>query len=204
MDRKTKRVTIPGLSGMKRAGEKIAMLTAYDHPTARLLDRAGADVILVGDTLGMVVLGYDSTVPVTLEEMIHHIKPVARGTERALVVGDLPFGSYNEGPKQAVRSATRLIKEGGCAAVKLEGGAEVARQVRAVAKAGIPVMGHVGLMPQSAAKVGGFRVQAKTAEEAAALVEVGRTLEVAGPSPSSWRRCRRRSARSSPGASRRR
>ncbi|MDP8951199.1 MAG: 3-methyl-2-oxobutanoate hydroxymethyltransferase [Actinomycetota bacterium] len=180
MDRATKRVTVPALSEMKSAGEKIAMLTAYDYPTARLLDRAGADVILVGDTLGMVVLGYDSTVPVTLEDMIHHVKPVVRGTERALVVGDLPFGSYNEGPAQAVRSATRLIKEGGCAAVKLEGGAEVAAQVRAVARAGIPVMGHVGLMPQSAAKVGGFRVQAKTAEEARHLVEAGRSLEEAG------------------------
>ncbi len=157
---KKRRMSIPELREMKERGEKISMLTAYDYPTARLLDRAGADVILVGDTLGMVVLGYDSTVPVTLEDMIHHVKPVVRGTERALVVGDLPFGSYNEGPAQAVRSATRLIKEGGCAAVKLEGGAEVVPQVRAVAKAGIPVMGHVGLTPQTSAKVGGFRVQA--------------------------------------------
>lgn len=156
------------------------MLTAYDYPTARLLDGAGVDVLLVGDTLGMVVLGYDSTVYVTLEEMIHHTKAVARGTNRALVIGDLPFGSYNESPEQAIRSATRLIKEGGCAAVKLEGGIEVAPTVRAVVEAGIPVVGHVGLLPQSATKVGGFRVQARTAEDAFALVEGGRALEKAG------------------------
>lgn len=177
---KKRRMSIPELGEMKERRERIAMLTAYDHPTARLLDVAGVDVLLVGDTLGMVVLGYDSTVYVTLEEMIHHVKAVARGTERALVIGDLPFGSYNEGPAQAIRSATRLIKEGGCAAVKLEGGIEVAPTVRAVAEAGIPVVGHVGLMPQTAMKVGGFRVQAKTAEDASALVESGRALEKAG------------------------
>lgn len=174
------KVTIPRLREMKREGEKIGMLTAYDYPTARILDRAGVDVVLVGDTLGMVVLGYDSTVFVTLEDMIHHVKAVARGTEKALVIGDLPFGSYNEGPVQAVRSATRLIKEGGCQAVKLEGGVEMAPAVRAITEAGIPVVGHVGLLPQSAAKVGGFKVQARTAEEAAGLVESGRALEKAG------------------------
>src|SRR5215210_9243053 len=135
-----RRISIPGLRDMKERGERISMLTAYDYPTARLLDRAGADVLLVGDSLGMVVLGYDSTVYVTLEEMIHHVKAVMRGTQGALVIGDLPFGSYNEGPAQAIRSATRLIKEGGCAAVKLEGGIEVASTVRAVAEAGIPVV----------------------------------------------------------------
>ncbi len=121
----TGRMSVPRLLEMKRGGERIGMLTAYDYPMARILDRAGVDVILVGDSLGMVVLGYESTVSVTLEDMIHHIKAVVRGTERALVVGDLPFGSYNEGPAQAVRSATRLVKEGGCAAVKLEGGVEM-------------------------------------------------------------------------------
>jgi 3-methyl-2-oxobutanoate hydroxymethyltransferase len=165
---------------MKERGEKVSMLTAYDYPTARLLDGAGVDVLLVGDTLGMVVLGYDSTVYVTLEEMIHHVKAVARGTKGALVVGDLPFGSYNEGLAQAIRSANRLIKEGGCAAVKLEGGIEMAPTVRAVTEAGIPVVGHVGLLPQTSTKVGGFKVQARTAEEAAALAESGRALENAG------------------------
>lgn len=174
------RVGIPRLLEMKRQEERIGMLTAYDHPTARILDRAGVDVILVGDSLGMVVLGYESTVFVTLEDMIHHIKAVVRGTKRAFVIGDLPFGSYNESPAQAIRSANRLIKEGGCSAVKLEGGAEMAPTVRAIVEAGIPVVGHVGLLPQSASKVGGYKVQAKTAEEAAKLVESGREIEKAG------------------------
>ncbi len=174
------RISIPGLREMKERGEKISMLTAYDYPTARLLDGAGVDVLLVGDTLGMVVLGYDSTAFVTLEEMIHHVKAVVRGAKGALVVGDLPFGSYNESPAQAVRSANRLVKEGGCAAVKLEGGIEMAPTVRAVVEAGIPVVGHVGLLPQTSAKVGGFKVQARSAEEAASLVESGRALQDAG------------------------
>jgi 3-methyl-2-oxobutanoate hydroxymethyltransferase len=173
-------MSIPALGEMKKRGENISMLTAYDYPTARLLDEAGVDVLLVGDSLGMVVLGYDSTVYVTLEEMIHHIKAVVRGAQRALVIGDLPFGSYNEDPSQAIRSATRLIKEGGCAAVKLEGGIEMAPTVRAVVNAGIPVVGHVGLLPQTATKVGGFKVQGRTAEDALALFESGRALEKAG------------------------
>ncbi|MBA2441602.1 MAG: 3-methyl-2-oxobutanoate hydroxymethyltransferase [Rubrobacter sp.] len=173
-------MSVPRLREMKRGGERIGMLTAYDYPTARLLDRSGTDVLLVGDSLGMVVLGYSSTVYVTMEDMIHHVRAVVRGTERALVVGDLPFGSYNEGPVQAVRSATRLVKEGGCAAVKLEGGIEMAPAVRAISEAGIPVVGHVGLLPQSSAKVGGFKVQARTAEDVAALLESGRALEKAG------------------------
>jgi 3-methyl-2-oxobutanoate hydroxymethyltransferase len=173
-------MSIPALGEMKERGENISMLTAYDYPTARLLDEAGVDVLLVGDSLGMVVLGYESTVYVTLEEMIHHIKAVVRGAQRALVIGDLPFGSYNEDPSQAICSATRLIKEGGCAAVKLEGGIEMAPTVRAVANAGIPVVGHVGLLPQTATKVGGFKVQGRTAEDALALFESGRALEKAG------------------------
>lgn len=177
---KKSRTSIPELREMKERGERISMLTAYDYPTARLLDASGVDVLLVGDTLGMVVLGYDSTVYVTLEEMIHHVRAVARGARRSLVIGDLPFGSYNEGSAQAIRSATRLIKEGGCAAVKLEGGVEMAPAVRAVAEVGIPVVGHVGLTPQTSTKVGGFRVQARTAEDAFALVESGRALEKAG------------------------
>jgi 3-methyl-2-oxobutanoate hydroxymethyltransferase len=173
-------MSIPALGEMKERGENISMLTAYDYPTARLLDEAGVDVLLVGDSLGMVVLGYESTVYVTLEEMIHHVKAVVRGVQRALVIGDLPFGSYNEDPSQAICSATRLIKEGGCAAVKLEGGIEMAATVRAVANAGIPVVGHVGLLPQTATKVGGFKVQGRTAEDALALFESGRALEKAG------------------------
>ncbi len=175
-----RRMSIPELREMKDRGEKISMLTAYDYPTARLLDEAGVDVLLVGDSLGMVVLGYDSTVYVTLEEMIHHVKAVVRGTQGALVIGDLPFGSYNEDSAQAIRSATRLMKEGGCAAVKLEGGVEMAPTVRAVVDAGIPVVGHVGLLPQTATKVGGYKVQARTAEDALALVQSGRALEKAG------------------------
>lgn len=173
-------VNIPRLGEMKLAGERIGMLTAYDYPTARILDRTGVEVLLVGDSLGMVVLGYESTVAVTLEDMIHHIKAVVRGAENALVVGDLPFGSYNESPAQAVRSANRLVKEGGCDAVKLEGNIEMAPTVRAVTEAGIPVVGHIGLLPQSATKVGGYKVQARTAEGAAALVEGGRALEKSG------------------------
>jgi len=175
-----RRISIPGLREMKERGERISMLTAYDYPTARLLDMAGIDVLLVGDSLGMVVLGYDSTVYVTLEEMIHHVKAVVRGTQGALVIGDLPFGSYNEGPEQAIRSATRLMKEGGCTAVKLEGGIEMASTVRAISQVGIPTVGHVGLLPQTATKVGGFKVQARTADEASFLLESGRALEKAG------------------------
>lgn len=165
---------------MKRGGEKIGMLTAYDYPTARILDRAGTDLLLVGDSLGMVVLGYDSTVYVTLEDIIHHTSAVARGADRALVVADLPFGSYEEGPTQALRSAVRLVREGRCTAVKLEGGAEVAESVRKIVEAGIPVVGHVGLTPQSSASFGGFRVRAKTAAEARELLENARVLQDAG------------------------
>jgi 3-methyl-2-oxobutanoate hydroxymethyltransferase len=165
---------------MKRRGEKIGMLTAYDYPTARILDRAGADALLVGDSLGMVVLGHDSTVYVSLEDMIHHTRAVVRGAERSLVITDLPFGSYEEGPAQALRSAVRLVKEGGCTAVKLEGGSEIAASVRAIAAAGVPVVGHVGLTPQSSASFGGFRVRAKTAQEARDLLQNARALEEAG------------------------
>jgi 3-methyl-2-oxobutanoate hydroxymethyltransferase len=174
------RITIPAVLEMKRRGERISMLTAYDFPTARLLDRAGVDVLLVGDSLGMVTLGYDSTVPVTLEDMIHHVRAVVRGRERALVVGDLPFGSYNESPEQAVRSATRLIKEGRCEAVKLEGGSEMGPAVEAIVRGGIPVVGHVGLLPQSASKYGGFKVRGKSATEAKELLRSAKDLEAAG------------------------
>jgi 3-methyl-2-oxobutanoate hydroxymethyltransferase len=173
-------VSAPRLLEMKRAGERVSMLTAYDYSTARILDRAGVEVLLVGDSLGMVVLGYNSTVFVTLEDVIHHTKAVVRGAERALVMGDLPFGSYEEGEDQAVRSAIRLVKEGGCAAVKLEGGVEVVSSVKAISDVGVPVVGHVGLLPQRAAKLGGFKVQARTAAEARELVKGARALEEAG------------------------
>ncbi len=176
---KKRRVSIPELREMKAGGERICMLTAYDWPTARILDGAGVEVLLVGDSLGMVVLGYESTVYVTLEEMIHHVKAVVRGADRALVIGDLPFGSYNEGPVQAIRSATRLIKEGGCAAVKLEGGVEMAPQIERMTRGGIPVMAHIGFTPQSEHALGGYRVQgrgdtgSRVLDDATAVQEAG-------------------------------
>lgn len=177
------RVTIPSLLEKKRRGEKIAMLTAYDVPLARLLDEAGVDVILVGDSLGMVALGYSSTVPVTMEEMLHHAKAVRRAVKRALVVGDMPFMSFNVSKEQTIRNAGRFMKEGGCDAVKVEGGQGSlgsAEAVRAILEAGIPVLGHLGLTPQTSGKGGGFRVQAKTAEEASKLLEAALELDQMG------------------------
>ncbi|APC07311.1 3-methyl-2-oxobutanoate hydroxymethyltransferase [Neomoorella thermoacetica] len=174
------RVTLPQLQAMKERGERITMVTAYDYPSSLLADRAGMDMILVGDSLGMVVLGYSSTVPVTMDEMIHHTKAVVRANPAALVVADLPFLSYQTSVSDAVYNAGRLIKEGGADAVKLEGGQAVVPTVRAIVNAGIPVMGHLGLTPQSAVQLGGFRVQGrseaegeKIAADAAALVEAG-------------------------------
>lgn len=174
------RVTLPQLQAMKERGERITMVTAYDYPSALLADRAGMDMILVGDSLGMVVLGYSSTVPVTMDEMIHHTKAVVRANPAALVVADLPFLSYQASIPDAVYNAGRLIKEGGADAVKLEGGQAMVPMVRAIVNAGIPVMGHLGLTPQSAVQLGGFRVQGrgeaegeKIATDAAALVEAG-------------------------------
>ncbi|HOQ29041.1 MAG TPA: 3-methyl-2-oxobutanoate hydroxymethyltransferase, partial [Armatimonadota bacterium] len=151
---------------MKARGEKVVMVTAYDTPTARLADEAGVDLILVGDSLAMVALGYESTLPVTMEEMLHHTRAVARGARRALVVGDLPFLSYQASADDAILSAGRMLKEGGARAVKLEGGEAVAPLVHRMVSSGIPVVGHVGLMPQSVHQMGGFRVQGKTAEAA--------------------------------------
>jgi len=158
---KTQRVTIHTLRQMKERGEKIAMLTAYDATFARLLDEAGADVLLVGDSLGMVVQGHDTTLPVTLEEIIYHTKAVVRGASRAHVVGDMPFGSYQASLDQGVANAARLMKEGGCHSIKLEGGAQHAELVRRLVAAGIPVMGHIGLTPQSFHQLGGFKVQGR-------------------------------------------
>ncbi len=174
------RVSITDLKAMKRRGEKIAMLTAYDYPTARLLDEAGVPIILVGDSLGQVVLGYTSTLPVTMEDMLHHVKAVVRGTQRAHVVADMPFMSYQVNTEDALRNAGRMLQEGGAQSVKLEGGMVVAETVRRLVAAGIPVMGHIGLTPQSVHQFGGYKVQGKTAAAAARLLNDARLLEEAG------------------------
>jgi 3-methyl-2-oxobutanoate hydroxymethyltransferase len=173
-------VTVRDIKAMKRRGQPIVMLTAYDHPSARLVDEAGADIILVGDTLGMVVLGYDTTVPVTMEDMLHHVSAVTRAKTRALVVADMPFGSYQASPEEALRNATRFLKEAGAQAVKLEGGVTVAETVRKIVDAGIPVMGHIGLTPQSIHQFGGHRVQGKTAKAARRLIDDALALQDAG------------------------
>ncbi|HBT46479.1 MAG TPA: 3-methyl-2-oxobutanoate hydroxymethyltransferase [Peptococcaceae bacterium] len=175
-----KKVTVLKLKEMKERGEKITMLTAYDYPSALTADRAGIDVILVGDSLGMVVLGFESTLPVTMEDMLHHTKAVMRARPSALVVADMPFLSYQVSVAEAVRNAGRLVQEGGAEAVKLEGGRPVADRVKAIVEAGIPVMGHLGLTPQAANQLGGFRVQGRDEETAARLVEEAELLQEAG------------------------
>jgi 3-methyl-2-oxobutanoate hydroxymethyltransferase len=175
-----KKVTISDLMAKKEKGRRISMLTAYDYPTAQMVDQAGIDTILVGDSLGMVVLGYTSTVPVSMEEMIHHTKAVTRGTTYAFVIGDMPFMSYQTGVEKATENAGRFMKEGGCDAVKLEGGSEVAPIVKAIVTAGVPVCGHIGLTPQTATQLSGFKVQGKDAESARDLIESAKDLEKAG------------------------
>jgi len=174
------KVTIGDLQKKMQAGQKITMMTAYDYPTASLVDQAEIDTILVGDSLGMVVLGYDSTVPVTMDEMIHHCKAVCRGTSSAFVIGDMPFMSYQVSIEKAVENAGRFIKEAGCECVKLEGGTEMVPVVEAITTAGIPVCAHIGLTPQTATKLSGFKVQGKDAEGARKLVQSARDLEKAG------------------------
>ncbi len=174
------RIAVHELKAMKQRGEKIAMLTAYDYPTAKILDEAGIPVILVGDSLGMVVLGYDSTIPVTMEEMLHHTKAVVRGTERAIVVGDLPFMSYQTSVEDAIRNAGRFLQEAGATAVKLEGGAPMVETVRRLVSIGIPVMGHLGLTPQSLNQLGGYKVQGKTPAAAVRLLNDAMALQEAG------------------------
>ncbi|MGI6126251.1 MAG: 3-methyl-2-oxobutanoate hydroxymethyltransferase [Planifilum sp.] len=174
------KVTTRSLAQMKKRGEPIAMLTAYDYPSAKLAEAAGVDVILVGDSLGMVVLGYDSTVSVTLDDMTHHTKAVVRGSKRALVVADLPFLTAHLGKAEVLKAAGRLMQEGGAQAVKMEGGEAIADAVRACTAAGIPVMGHLGLTPQSVHQLGGYRVQGKEAEGARRILREARILEVAG------------------------
>ena len=173
-------VSIHDLAAAKARGERFVMVTAYDASSAALLDELGVPVLLVGDSLGMVVLGYDSTVPVTLEEMLHHTRAVARGARDALVVGDLPFGSYQEGPTQALAAAVRMLKEGGASAVKLEGGGPMIAVTERLVTAGIPVMGHLGLTPQSVHQFGGFKVQGRGEEAAARIVEDAVALAEAG------------------------
>ncbi len=175
-----KKITVRDFQRKKQAREPIAMLTAYDYPVARALDRAGIDAILVGDSLAMVALGYANTLPVTMDEMIHHCKAVARGAARALLIGDMPFLSYQASPADAVRNAGRFLQEGGMEAVKLEGGREMLPAVQAMLDAGIPVLGHLGLTPQSVHKFGGMRPQARSAEAARRLIEDALLLEEAG------------------------
>jgi 3-methyl-2-oxobutanoate hydroxymethyltransferase len=174
------RISITDLKAKVNRGEKIVMMTCYDYPSARLLEAAGVDILFIGDTLGMVVLGYDTTVPVTMEEMLHHTKAVVRGSSRAHVLADMPFMSYQTSPEDALRNAGRLLKEGGAQSVKLEGGVRVADTVRFIVDAGIPVMGHIGLTPQSINQLGGYKVQGKTPAAAVRLVNDALALEQAG------------------------
>jgi len=174
------RVTITEIKKMKQRKEKIPMLTAYDYMTSKMVDEAGVPLILVGDSLGMVILGYESTIPVTMEEMIHHTKAVVRAAKHALIIGDMPFMTYHINVSDALHNAARFIQEGGAQAVKLEGGEVVAEKVRRLVDCGIPVMGHIGLTPQSINQLGGFKAQGKETEEARKLLNDARILEEAG------------------------
>jgi len=174
------KVTIHTLKRFKQIGQKICMVTAYDATFAHILDQAGADVLLVGDSLGMVVQGQESTLPVTMDQMVYHCAAVTRGARRAHVVGDMPFMSYQVSPQEAVRNAGRLVSEGGVGSIKLEGGAEFADTVRAISRASIPVMGHLGLTPQSVHKMGGYVVQGRDEEQARRILDDALALEQAG------------------------
>jgi len=174
------RVTVRSLASRKRKAEPFTMLTAYDFTFARIFDEAGVDVLLVGDSLGNVVQGCDTTLPVTLDEVVYHTRLVARGVRRAMVVGDMPFGSYQVGPEDAVRTSIRLVKDGGAHAVKLEGGVDVADSIRRIVKAQIPVMAHVGLTPQSVNHMGGFRVQGRGDEGRHQVIEDALAVQEAG------------------------
>ena len=175
-----KKLTPVDIQAMKKQGRKITMLTAYDYPMALLEDRAGIDIILVGDSLAMTVLGHENTLPVTMDEMIHHTKAVVRGAKHPLIIGDMPFMSYNTSEREAILNAGRFMKEGGADAVKLEGGASVKEIVRAIVNAGIPVMGHIGLTPQTISMLGGFKVQGKDAQAAQKIIDDALVLEEAG------------------------
>ena len=173
-------MTLPRIAEMKRAGEPIVMITAYDYPSAQIVEEAGVDIVLVGDTAAMVVLGYDATTPVGMEEMLMMASAVRRGLNRPLLIGDMPFGSYEKSNEQAIENAQRFVKEAGCHAVKLERGGASVDRARAIVRSGIPVMGHVGLTPQTATALGGFRAQGKTAEAAAKLCEEALALQAVG------------------------
>jgi 3-methyl-2-oxobutanoate hydroxymethyltransferase len=175
-----KKITPVDIQAMKKQGKKMTMLTAYDYPMALLEDRAGIDMILVGDSLAMTVLGHENTLPVTMDEMIHHTKAVVRGAKHCLIVGDMPFMSYNTSEREAILNAGRLMKEAGADAVKLEGGASVKDIVRAIVRGGIPVMGHIGLTPQTISMLGGFKVQGKDAQAAQKIIDDALSLEDAG------------------------
>ncbi len=174
------RVNIRDIQRMKQRQEKIVMLTAYDYPSAQSVESAGVNIILVGDSLGQVVLGYESTIPVTMDMMLHHTKAVVRGTGKALIVGDLPFLTYNLDQSQALENAGRFLQEAGAQAVKLEGGVEIAATVRHLTRNGIPVMGHIGLTPQSVHQLGGYRVQGRSSRAAERLLGDAQALEEAG------------------------
>ncbi len=174
------KITVPEIKARKNSNNPITMLTAYDYPWALLIDQGGIDIILVGDSLGMVVLGYPDTVSVTMDEMIHHTKAVTRVVKNALVVGDMPFGSYNASSDKAISNANRMVKEGRADCVKLEGGTSMAPIIEAIVNAGIPVQGHIGLTPQTASALGGFKVQGKSAEAAGILLDDAKALEAAG------------------------
>ena len=174
------RVTINQIKEMKQKGEKIVMLTSYDYATARLVEDVGIPMILVGDSLGMVVLGYETPIPVTMDVMIHHTKAVVRGTSKAMIIGDMPFMTYHVSIEEALRNAARFIQEAGAQAVKLEGGITVAEKVKRIVDCGIPVMGHLGLTPQSVYQLGGLKVQAKSLDAARRLIEDAQVLEQAG------------------------
>ena len=175
-----KRIAIPDFNDYKEAGRKLAMITAYDYSTARIAAAAGADMLLVGDSLGNVVLGYESTAPVTLQQMVEHCRAVKRGADNCLVICDMPFGTYEVSREQALQSAITLMKEGGADAVKLEGGSAFAPVIKTLTLAGIPVFGHIGLTPQTLSQLGGHRVQGKTEESALSLLEAAQDLEEAG------------------------
>jgi 3-methyl-2-oxobutanoate hydroxymethyltransferase len=174
------KVTIHQVMAAKEQGRKLVMLTAYDHPFAQMVDEAGVDMVLVGDSVGMVVMGLESTVGVTMDAMVHHVQAVARGVSRALVIGDMPFMSYHTSIREAIANAGRLIKEGGADVVKLEGGRHFAPTVEALVRAGIPVQGHIGLTPQTATALGGLKAQARDAQSALELIRDAKALEAAG------------------------
>ena len=175
-----KKMTILDFQKYKDEGRKFTYVTAYDYTTASIVNDSDVDIIRVGDSLGMIMLGYDSTVPVTMEDMLHHIRPVVKGAPQTFIVGDMPFGSYNASPEQAIMNASRMLKETMCDCVKLEGGVNMAPTIRAMVDAGIPVMGHIGMTPQTATSFGGFKVQGGTPESARKLIEDAKAIEAAG------------------------